>query len=148
MNKKIVEISSSEYEQIIQLWELSIKATHHFLLEKDIVYYKSTANKCFNSVKLYAVKDSRNKILAFMGTSEDKIELLFVSPNKMGKGIGTLLIKFAVNTLKIKKVDVYEQNEQAVKFYQKMGFCVINRSELDNEGKPYPILYLALKEKS
>jgi putative acetyltransferase len=82
-----------------------------------------------------------------MGTSEDKIEMLFVSPNEMRKGIGTLLIKYAVNTLKINKVDVNEQNEQAAKFYQKMGFCVINRSELDNEGKPYPILHLALKEK-
>jgi putative acetyltransferase len=40
----------------------------------------------------------------------------------------------------------YEQNEQAAKFYQKMGFYVINRSERDNEGKPYPILHLALKE--
>ncbi|MDR1652735.1 MAG: GNAT family N-acetyltransferase [Prevotellaceae bacterium] len=146
MNKEIVEISDSEYEQIIKLWELSVRATHNFLLEEDIVYYKSTANRCLNSVNLYAVKDSRNKILAFMGTSEDKIEMLFVSPNEMRKGVGTLLIKYAVNTLKIKKVDVNEQNEQAAKFYQKMGFYVINRSERDNEGKPYPILHLALKE--
>jgi GNAT superfamily N-acetyltransferase len=71
--------------------------------------------------------------------------MLFVSPNEIRKGVGTLLIKYAVNTLKIKKVDVNEKNEQAAKFYQKMGFYVINRSERDNEGKPYPIITFGIK---
>jgi putative acetyltransferase len=80
-----------------------------------------------------------------MGTSENNIEMLFVHPEEMGKGIGKFLVNYAVNELKIKKVDVNEQNKQARKFYEKMGFCVVNHSALDNEGFPYPILHMILK---
>ena len=41
-------------------------------------------------------------------------------------------------------VDVNEQNEQAVGFYLKMGFTVTGRSPLDAQGKPYPLLHMAL----
>jgi putative acetyltransferase len=42
---------------------------------------------------------------------------------------------------------VNEQNENAIGFYKKMGFYVINRSALDNEGLPYPILHMIIKQK-
>ena len=38
---------------------------------------------------------------------------------------------------------VNEQNEQAVGFYKKVGFKVTGRSEVDDLGKPYPLLNLA-----
>lgn len=39
--------------------------------------------------------------------------------------------------------NVNEQNEQAVGFYKKVGFKVTERSEVDDLGKPYPLLNLA-----
>ncbi len=42
------------------------------------------------------------------------------------------------------KVDVNEQNPQAVGFYEHMGFRLVSKSELDGEGKPYPILHMQL----
>jgi len=44
------------------------------------------------------------------------------------------------------KVDVNEQNDQALGFYKGNGFKVISRSEMDSSGKPYPILHLELQE--
>jgi putative acetyltransferase len=129
---------------LIELWESSVRATHDFLQEEDIEFYKSNANKYLNAVDIYVVRDKNNNIAAFMGISEDNLEMLFVHPNEMGQGIGTLLVEFAVNELKIKKVDVNEQNKRAFRFYEKMGFRVANRSALDNEGRPYPILHLVL----
>jgi putative acetyltransferase len=143
--EQISTISSNEYSQIIELWELSVRATHSFLLEKDFNYYKNNIKKYFNNVNLYAVKNNFGGILGFMGISKDNIEMLFVHPKKMRKGIGKILINYAVNELKIKKVDVNEQNENAIEFYKKMGFYVINRSVLDNEGLPYPILHMIIK---
>jgi putative acetyltransferase len=66
-DRKIVEIGNDEYDQMIALWECSIRATHHFVLEKDIDFYKQLIHKNLGKVKLYAIKD--NKMLAFMGTS-------------------------------------------------------------------------------
>jgi hypothetical protein len=39
--KQISTISFNEYDQIIELWELSVKTTHNFILEKDIVFNKN-----------------------------------------------------------------------------------------------------------
>jgi len=62
-----------------------------------------------------------------------------------GRGIGKELLLFALAQQKVKRVDVNEQNEQAVGFYKHMGFVSISRSELDGAGKPYPILHMELK---
>lgn len=45
---------------------------------------------------------------------------------------------------RITKVDVNEQNPQAIGFYEKMGFKPIGRSEKDGSGKPYPIIHMSL----
>ena len=39
--------------------------------------------------------------------------------------------------------DVNEQNDQAVGFYERMGFKRIGRSALDDQGRPYPLIRLA-----
>ena len=70
--------------------------------------------------------------------------MLFIDPDFRGKGIGSILTNFAITTLKIEKVDVNEQNPQAVGFYKKLGFKIIGRSELDGQAKPYPILHLKI----
>ncbi|HEY1021166.1 MAG TPA: GNAT family N-acetyltransferase [Flavisolibacter sp.] len=68
--------------------------------------------------------------------------MLFIHPRSQGRGLGKALLQYAVFTLKIKAVDVNEQNDQAVDFYRKFGFTVTSRSETDGLGKPYPLLTL------
>lgn len=48
--------------------------------------------------------------------------------------------------LQVKKVDVNEQNNEAVGFYLHLGFHQTGRSELDSMGKPFPLLNLELKD--
>lgn len=80
-----------------------------------------------------------------MGISEGNLEMLFIDSSSIGQGIGKLLLLHAITNLNISKVDVNEQNEQALKFYEHFGFKVISRSELDWTGKPYPILHMQLR---
>lgn len=72
------------------------------------------------------------------------IEMLFVHPDAIGKGYGRTLLQFAIKNKGLRKVDVNEQNQRALKFYQKHGFSLTGRDNTDSEGKPYPILHLAL----
>ena len=93
-------------------------------------------------VELYIIRNERGKIAAFMGLSDELIEMLFVHPEEQGKGLGKRLIQFALQETPIRKVDVNEQNTTALHFYQHLGFQVIGRDETDSSHKPFPILHL------
>jgi putative acetyltransferase len=135
-----------EYPEIVEVWEASVRATHDFLLEEDIQFFKPLIlNEYLAAVDLHCAKDATRKIVGFVGVADKKIEMLFLHPDYLGKGIGKLLLNFAVNDLRATKVDVNEQNPQAVGFYQHLGFKVIHRSPVDGLGKPYPILHLKLQ---
>ncbi|WP_270516604.1 GNAT family N-acetyltransferase [Sanguibacteroides sp. AM78-02pH3A] len=92
---------------------------------------------------LIIVSDGQNQV-AFMGIQGSKIEMLFVSPDCFGKGIGRELIEFAIAKYKVRYVDVNEQNPQATGFYSHIGFKVFERTELDEQGNPFPILRMKL----
>lgn len=135
---------AADYPELTSVWEASVRATHDFLEEEDILFYKPLVlNEYLKAVGLYCIKND-DAIAGFIGLSESSIEMLFIHPDFRGSGIGKALLQFAINDLKINKVDVNEQNDQAVGFYLKLGFHVISRSELDGMGKPYPILHMEL----
>mgnify|MGYP001627471679 CR=1 FL=1 len=135
----------SDYREITDLWQASVKATHHFLPIDFTEKWKDQVETVFlPMVELYCAKNEEGKIVGFIGIAEQKIEMLFLDPNTRGKGIGKQLTEFAIQNLQANAVDVNEQNEQAVGFYLKMGFKQIGRSEKDAQGNDYPILHLSL----
>jgi putative acetyltransferase len=142
---KIDVPNESEFAEMGELWEASVRATHHFLNEQDIAFFKSLIlNEYFKLVELFCIRDQEGLIMGFMGIESDKLEMLFVHPVAMGKGIGKSLLEYAVQVFKVSKVDVNEDNQQAVGFYEKMGFKTISRSALDGMGKPFPILHMTI----
>lgn len=143
---KIIQASSRDYPELIKVWESSVRATHYFLSEEDIAGYKHLIlNEYFKNLKLFYI-NKNTSIIGFIGLNNDLIQMLFIHPKERGTGIGKSLIDFAIRNFSIKKVDVNEQNKQAVGFYLHMGFKTIERSELDAAGKPFPILSMELNQ--
>lgn len=135
-----------DFPEIVEVWEASVRATHHFLTEEDILYFKPLIlNEFLDAVDLWVALDRQNKIVGFLGVADSAIQMLFIHPDHRGKGAGRLLLHHAIHALRANKVDVNEQNEQAIGFYQKMGFHTVGRSPLDSLGKPYPILHMELQ---
>lgn len=142
----ILSTHSQYHPQLLTIWEASVRATHDFLNEQQIVQIKELIiqHHYFDHVELFHVE--RNGLIAgFMGLAYQKIEMLFVDPNFFGQGIGSILIQKSFE-LGANEVDVNEQNPQAVEFYKKHGFQQVARSELDAEGNPFPILHLKFKD--
>ena len=139
-------INNKDIDEILDTWESSVRATHDFLSEEDIISIKPHVVECAKYVsKLLCVRDKQGTIKAFMGIHDSKIEMLFVSNDSRGNGIGKKLVEYAIEVLNINYVDVNEQNPQAVGFYKYMGFQVFKRSEFDDQGNPFPILHMKLK---
>ena len=94
--------------------------------------------------ELHVIGDEKNGFAAFAGVEAGKLEMLFVAPEKRGRGLGRELVEYLVARRGVRRVDVNEQNAQAAGFYARMGFRVVSRSETDPSGRPYPILHLSL----
>ncbi|AIY40460.1 Acetyltransferase [Collimonas arenae] len=77
-----------------------------------------------------------------MGITEKNIDTLFVHAEGRGAGFGKALIQHAISLQPELTVDVNEQNSAARGFYLHMGFVQMGRSDLDSEGRPYPLLHL------
>jgi putative acetyltransferase len=104
-----------DFPELIEVWERSVRETHHFLTEDYIQHLRPLIlQNYFDAVRLFCIRNASGKISAFLGLSDDKVEMLFVDPVARGKGIGKLLMQYAIEEHKISKVDVNEQNEQAV----------------------------------
>ncbi len=143
MNVDIAE--KADYLALLAIWESSVRATHDFLAEDDLQELKPLIlEQYFDAVDLRCAKNAQGAIQGFCGVHDGNIEMLFVLPDVRGKGIGTLLSKHAINEQGASKVDVNEQNKQALGFYERIGFKVIGRSPVDGQGKPYPLLHMVL----
>jgi putative acetyltransferase len=138
--------SEGDYPRLLFIWEAAVRATHHFLAERDITFYKQQIPELyFPSVSLFIAKDDDKLISGFLGISSNNIEMLFVDPDHFGRGAGKELTRFAIEEKNITNVDVNEQNPQALGFYQSLGFVVRSRSERDGDNNPFPILHLELE---
>jgi putative acetyltransferase len=141
-------VEAKELPQIVAVWEASVRATHHFISEADIHYFRPLVQDGARQIEhLRCVRATGGEIVGFIGVASKKIEMLFIHPTWRGRGIGRQLLRDAIDSLGATAVDVNEQNEQAVGFYRHIGFVVQARSELDSTGKPYPILHMALPAK-
>lgn len=142
----IENVEKSDHLKLIEIWEASVRATHDFLSEEYLQEIKPLIlEQYFDAVDLRCAKASDGEILGFCGVHDGNIEMLFISPDARGKGIGSLLASHAIKAQGATKVDVNEQNEQALGFYRHIGFSVTGRSPLDGQGKPYPLLHMELQ---
>ncbi len=141
MIEKIDQLTDSLRDELIDVWEKAVRSTHHFLSEEDLDYYRPRIRDIyFDAVELYVVRNPN--VLAFMGLSEDMVEMLFVLPSEQGKGYGSALLNYAFEEKRIRKIDVNEQNTEAYQFYINRGYHAVSKDETDADGKPYPIIHL------
>ena len=137
----------TDFAELTNVWEASVRATHDFLPDSYIELLRGLVlEQYLDTVMLICCKDPTSKrITGFAGVAAGKVEMLFIHPEFRGLGIGNCLLMFAINELNAERLDVNEQNLQAVGFYLKQGFVAVGRCEKDGMGQPYPLLHLRYK---
>lgn len=142
---KIYEVSertTNLTENLVRIWEDSVRATHLFLSDEEIKQIKSYVPQALNEVSHLVVAENDGGVAAFMGCENRRIEMLFLAPPERGKGLGKALVQYGISHFNVREVTVNEQNPQAVGFYQHLGFKTYNRTDFDEQGNPYPLLYM------
>jgi putative acetyltransferase len=142
---EIVRYSDNFRDQVLDIWEKSVLTTHDFLRTADFQSIKEIVKKIdFNAFEVYCLIQN-TKVAGFIGVASQKVEMLFLSPEHMGKGFGKKLMDFAITGLKADRVDVNQQNTNAVQFYERFGFKTYERTEKDDQGNDYPLLRMKLE---
>lgn len=144
---KIIELHGRPpilVEQLLDIWEKSVKATHLFLSDREIQSIKQDVPQALiNIANLIIAENENGRPIAFMGIEDGTLEMLFITPEEMGKGFGKCLMQYGIERYKIQKLTVNEQNPQAKSFYEHMGFKAYKRSEYDEQGRSYPLIYMS-----
>lgn len=145
---KIINITDKNsilVEQLLKIWESSVKATHLFLSENEIAEIRKYVPQALKEIPHLIIVENENQMpVGFMGIVEQHLEMLFISDEERGKGFGKELLKYGIDKYAVNDLAVNEQNFLAKGFYEYMGFEVYKRTENDEQGNPYPLLYMKL----
>ena len=142
----MIRIRSSRPEdlpRLYEIWRSAVEATHGFVSRGDLAIIDSQVqNEYLPTATFHVATDADDRPLGFMGMSQGAIDSLFVDPNHHGRGVGRCLVELARKSSPTLTVDVNEQNVGARNFYERLGFVVVGRSDVDGAGMPYPLLHL------
>ena len=143
---KILEIKEKDstlIQNLLNVWESSVKATHLFLSDDEIKNIKQYVPRAILEIPILVVtKNEAGNPIGFMGISDKSLEMLFIEDKSRGFGIGKMLLNYGMENYSVNNLTVNEQNPLAQGFYEHMGFRVYKRTELDEQGNAYPLLYM------
>ena len=127
--REVKEREPSLIGKLIEVWESSVRETHLFLSNDEILSIKNYVPEALRNVEHLIIAEEEEPV-AFMGIENGSLEMLF--------------IQYGFDNFHVNKVAVNEQNPQAIGFYEHMGSHTYKRTEHDEQGNPYPLLYMCL----
>lgn len=143
---EVKERNDKLIKELVNLWEETVRNTHLFLESEEILRIKEYVPTAIKEIPHLIIVEDKNIPLGFIGINNYKVEMLFIKNSFRGKGLGKDLLNYVIKKYSINELTVNEQNKEAKKFYEHMGFKTYKRQELDEQGLPYPILYMKLEK--
>lgn len=134
---------SDEGARVLKIWRDAVDATHDFLTPEDRAAIEIEVTKFLPQAPLWLAVDEHDQPLAFMLIENGHMEALFVDPASRGQGIGAALVRHGLTMHPTMTTDVNAQNDQAVGFYEQMGFRRTGVSLTDQQGRPCPLIHLS-----
>lgn len=135
---------AADYPALLEIWRRSVEATHKFLTPTDIDAIERDVARYLPQMSNLRVAEDGNGLTGFIAVEGDTVEMLFVDASVQGRGIGSALLASVATDHDVLRVDVNEQNPPGRAFYAAKGFSETGRSEIDGEGRPFPLLHLEL----
>ena len=87
-------------KELLNVWENSVRATHKFLSNEEILEIKKYVPQALSGVSYLIIETDENENpIAFMGIEENKLEMLFVKNSERGKGLGKQLLNYGIKNI-------------------------------------------------
>ena len=89
---KIYEIQERDPQilaELLKVWEASVRESHLFLSEEEVNKIKTYVPQALSGVEhLIVAREESGETAGFMGVEKKRLEMLFLSPEVRGKGLG------------------------------------------------------------
>lgn len=131
-----------EGDAVVEIWRRAVDATHHFLSAVDRRDIETEVKAFLPFAPPWIAADASDRAVGFMLLDASYMEALFIDPAQHGRGVGRALVEHASARHRVLTTDVNAQSGPAAAFYARLGFAPTGRSEVDGQGRPYPLLHL------
>ena len=130
----IRKLQDADIDRVADIWlDASLKA-HSFISPQ---YWKGnfeTVKKMLPQAEVYVYENDR-EIWGFIGLNGEYIEGIFVSGEMQSRGIGKRLLDFVKTKKTELRLNVYQKNMRAIRFYQREGFKILREGMDEATGE-------------
>ena len=127
---------NGDINAVMQIW-LNTNIQAHSFIASD--YWQSNfdmVREMLPHAEIYVYEDDCAKqIDGFIGLNDDFIEGIFVKAEAQSKGIGKQLLDHAKEIKSTLRLNVYQKNKKAIRFYLREEFAIQSESVDDNTGE-------------
>lgn len=130
----IRKLQDADIDRVADIWlDANLKA-HSFISPQ---YWKGnfeTVKKMLPQAEVYVYENDR-EIWGFIGLNGAYIEGIFVSGEMQSRGIGKRLLDFVKTKKTELRLNVYQKNMRAIRFYQREGFKILREGMDEATGE-------------
>ena len=137
---KLRPAQPTDAPKLLQIWLDASRVGHAFLGEETLQEQLPKLRDVYIPHADNWVAIEGDHILGFIGMIDNHIGGLFVAPEAHRRGVGRFLVEHVASRIGELTVEVYEQNRSACSFYRSCAFEQVGRKELDDEGRPLPLI--------
>ena len=137
----IRELRKADIDSVAEIWLDTNRKAHAFIPASYWERNFTAVKEMLPQAEVYVYEDEKG-IQGFLGLSGEYIEGIFVSEQAQSHGIGKCLLDCAKDRKSALRLNVYQKNTRAIRFYRREGFR-IRRGGLDAAtGEPdYEMLW-------
>lgn len=137
--------TATDTKKLSGIWlEASLKA-HPFIGKPKLLEQRQLIEEEYLPKAETWVACHSGEAIGFISLLGSFVGGIFIASTHQGRGIGRTLIAHALELKGELSLEVYTENEQAVRFYASLGFTELSRRDVDDSGCPYPNAVLHLK---
>ena len=130
----IRELRKTDIKRVAEIWLNANLQAHSFISPQYWMGNFDLVKAMLQQAEVYVYEDARN-IQGFVGLNGEQIEGIFVSGEMQSWGIGKRLLDFVKTKKTELRLNVYQKNMRAIRFYQREGFKILREGMDEATGE-------------
>ena len=131
----IRKLQKADINRVAKIWLDTNRKAHAFIPASCWESNFALVKEMLPQAEVY-VYETETGIQGFLGLNGEYIEGIFVSEEAQSRGIGKLLLNHAKDRKSALRLNVYQKNMRAIRFYQREGFQIQREGMDAATGEP------------